>query len=154
MRKRHALLSALLLPLLLPAQMNLLSVAPPPKLVARRGTTVEAKLNVQLQNGYHVNSDKPADEYLIPLRLTWMAENLTVDATTYPAPKMEKYEFSQKPLSVYTGDFQIATKFKVPATAPLGMKVLSGKLRYQACSHKECFPPRSVEVKLPIDIVN
>ncbi|MBL8213257.1 MAG: hypothetical protein JNK87_21240 [Bryobacterales bacterium] len=153
MRLKTVLL-ALILPLLLPAQMNLLSVAPPPKLTAKRGTTAEAKLNVQLQNGYHVNSNKPADEYLIPLRLTWTAESLVVDGTTYPTPKMEKYEFSQKPLSVYTGDFQIATKFKVPSTAPLGMKVISGKLRYQACSHKECFPPKSVEVKLPIDIVN
>ena len=153
MRLKTTLL-ALIVPLLLPAQMNLLSVAPPAKLTAKRGTTAEAKLAVQLQNGYHVNSNKPADEYLIPLKLTWMAEGLTVDATTYPVPKMEKYEFSQKPLSVYTGDFQISTKFKVPPTAPLGMKVLAGKLRYQACSHKECFPPKSVEVKLPVDIVN
>ena len=68
---RRFLSALFLLPLLLPSQMNLLSVAPPPKLVAKRGTKVEAKLNAQLQNGSHVNSNKPADEYLIPLRLTW-----------------------------------------------------------------------------------
>lgn len=139
---------------LLPAQGNILSVAAPPKLTAKKNTTVTAKIAVQLRNGYHVNSNTPADDYLIPLRLTWTATPLESKGVAYPKPKMEKYEFSEKPISVFTGDFDLVTTFHVPASATPGMQVISGKLRYQACTHKECFPPKTIEVKLPVDIVN
>lgn len=136
------------------AQGNILAVAPQPKLTIRKSAPAAAKLAVQLQNGFHVNSNKPADDYLIPLRLTWTSPDLAVESIQFPAPKMEKYEFSDKPLSVYTGDFEIVTRFKAQPSAALGMKIVTGKLRYQACSHKECFPPKTIEVKLPVDIVN
>ncbi|MBL8179692.1 MAG: hypothetical protein JNK48_33750 [Bryobacterales bacterium] len=136
------------------AQGNILTIAAPPKLQAKKNTTVTAKLEVQLRNGYHVNSNTPSDDYLIPLRLTWTAAPLAMKGVAYPKPKMEKYEFSEKPLSVFTGDFNLVTTFQVPASAAPGMQVISGKIRYQACTHKECFPPKTVEVKLPVDIVN
>lgn len=136
------------------AQGNILTVVAPPKLLAKKNTAVTAKVTVQLRNGYHVNSNTPSDDYLIPLRLTWTAAPLEMKSVAYPKPKMEKYEFSEKPLSVFTGDFDLVTTFQVPANANTGMQVLSGKVRYQACTHKECFPPKTVEVKLPVDIVN
>lgn len=67
---------------------------------------------------------------------------------------MEKYAFSEKPLSVFTGDFDITTKFKVPVTAAPGMQIVTGKLRYQACTNKECFAPKTIDVKLAVDILN
>ena len=70
----------------------------------------------------------------------------------YPKPHNEKYEFSEKPLSVYTGNFEIVSKFKVPADAQQGPGIALGKLRYQACNNNACFPPKTVEVKLPVDI--
>lgn len=134
------------------AQGNILSVVAPQKLSAHKNVAVSAKITVQLRSGFHVNSNTPADEYLIPLRLSWTAAPLEVKDVSYPKPRMEKYEFSEKPLSVFTGDFDISTNFHVPAAVPNGMQVIVGKLRYQACSHKECFPPKTVEVKLPVDI--
>lgn len=131
---------------------GVLTVAAPNKVSAKRNETVEAKIAVQLRNGFHVNSDKPSDAYLIPLKLTWDASDLQVVDTIYPKPRMETYEFTSKPLSVFTGDFEIATRFKVPPKAQTGAMVLLGKLRYQACNEKMCLPPRTVEVRLPIDI--
>lgn len=129
-------------------------MAPPPKVVAKKNSTTAVKIAVQLRNGYHVNSNTPSDEYLIPLKLTWIPAPLEVEGVSYPAPKKEKYSFSEKPLSVFSGDFEIVTRFKAPVGANAGMQVISGKLRYQACTDKECFPPKTVDVKLPVDIVN
>ncbi|MBI4906878.1 MAG: hypothetical protein HY820_24835 [Acidobacteria bacterium] len=126
----------------------------PPKVAIKKNVTTAVKLPVQLRSGYHVNSNTPSDEYLIPLKLTWTATPLEVETITYPVPKKEKYTFSEKPLSVFSGDFDIVTRFKAPAGASPGMQVISGKLRYQACTDKECFPPRTVEVRLPVDIIN
>lgn len=135
------------------AQGNVLSVVPPTKLTAKAGTVATAKINVQLREGYHCNSDKPSDDYLIPLKLTWTATPLEVADVVYPKPHMEKYSFSKDPLSVYTGDFEIITHFKVPASAAPGATVLPGKLRYQACNERMCLQPKTVDVLLPIDII-
>ncbi len=149
-----ALAALLLMPSFLPGQGNLLTVTPPPKQSAKKNTVLTTKLDVQLRPGYHVNSNTPADDYLIPLRLTWATSPLEVQQVSYPKPEMEKYEFSEKPISVFSGGFAITTQFKVPAGAAPGMMIITGKLRYQACSNKECFPPKTLEVKLPVDIVN
>lgn len=111
-----------------------------------------AKVHAQLREGYHVNSNTPAEDYLIPLKLTWNATPLEVISVEYPAPKLEKYPFSAKPLSVFSGDFDITTKFKVPANAPNGPAILTGKLRYQACTDRMCLPPKTIEVPLTVDI--
>ncbi len=68
---------------------------------------------------------------------------------------MEKFEFSDpdKPLSVYMGKFDLTAKFKVAPTAPAGPgRVASGKLKYQACSNKACYPPKTVDVEVSYQI--
>lgn len=142
------------MPGLLPGQTNLLTVTPPPKQSVKKNAEFTAKVDVQLRPGYHVNSNTPSDDYLIPLRLTWAASPLDVQQVSYPKPSMEKYDFSEKPISVFSGGFAITTRFRIPAGAAPGMMIVTGKLRYQACSNKECFPPKTIEVKLPVDIVN
>jgi hypothetical protein len=134
------------------AQSNHLGVDPPPKLAAKRGGTAEAKLAVHVESGYHVNSNAPAEDYLIPLRLRWETGPLAPAEVVYPKPETEKYEFSEKPLSVFTGDFQILTRFKVEASAAPGPGVLLGKLRYQACSRDTCYRPVTLEIRLPYEI--
>jgi thioredoxin:protein disulfide reductase len=138
----------------LQAQIDFLKVAPPAKIQAKRDSSVEVSLAARLQPGYHVNSDKPLEAYLIPLRLTWESGALETDGIEYPKPVMETYQFSKTPLSVYSGEFEIITKFKVPADAPLGPAMLSGKLRYQACNDTTCFPPKTIPVKVPVEIRN
>jgi hypothetical protein len=131
---------------------NVLTVVPPAKLRVKRGETATAAVRAQLRPGYHTNSNTPSDPYLIPLRLTWQAAPLQVAGVSYPTPKMEKFEFSEEPLSVLDGEFDITTKFKVPPTAPHGMAMISGKLRYQACNDRMCLPPKTVDVTLTLDI--
>ena len=129
-----------------------LSLPAPERLSIKRGATGEVKLKGELRQGYHVNSDKPADEYLIPLKLTWAKEPLQTVQIVYPKPQLEKYDFSPTPLSVFSGSFEIVTHFKAAPTAAPGPAMMTGKLRYQACNNKECLPPRTAEVTLSVDV--
>lgn len=131
---------------------QVLTVAPPAKATGKRNGELEVQLTAQLKPGYHVNSNTPSEEYLIPLRLTWDAKPLEVADVRYPKSVMERYQFADKPLSVFTGDFDIVTRFKVPANAPSGLGILAGKLRYQACSEKACLPPRNVDVRVTYEL--
>jgi Disulphide bond corrector protein DsbC len=106
---------------------------------------------VAIDPGFHVNSNKPTDEYLIPLSLTWSANGaLEAGAVIYPKPVMEKV--ADKPLAVFTGKFDLVANFKVGAAAPAGPGVVAGKLKYQACNSTTCFPPKTIEVSVPYQI--
>lgn len=135
------------------AQGNVLSIVPPERIAAKPGSTAQVKLSVQVRAGYHINSNTPSEDYLIPLKLTWSGGPLETAGIVYPKPQMEKYSFSEKPLSVFTGDFEILTRFKVAANAPPGPASVTAKLRYQACTDRLCLPPKTVDVSLPVDIV-
>jgi thiol:disulfide interchange protein DsbD len=131
---------------------QVLSVKAPPKAVAPRGQSFTVPVEIVLTAGYHVNSHAPADDFLIPLRLSWDETFLKVEEVIYPKPESRKYPFSEKPIQVYTGDFTIQTRFHAPTQAAPGMKVVTGKLRYQACNDKMCLPPRVAEIRLPVEV--
>src|SRR6202051_2105318 len=73
---------------------SVLSIAPPEKLTIKRGATAEVKLKAQLQPGFHANSNAPADEFLIPLKLTWANEPLQTEQVTYSKSQIETYHSS------------------------------------------------------------
>jgi hypothetical protein len=129
---------------------NALTVADAPKVTVARKATVDHKLKLEVKDGYHVNSHKPNDEYLIPLKLTWGEGPLEAASLSFPAPKIEEYSFSEKPLSVFDGAFEITTKFRPKADAAPGMGFMAGKLRYQACNDKMCLPPKTIDIKVPV----
>src|ERR1039457_5523459 len=93
-----------------------LSVGELQKVAGKRNAAAQVKIPVTVKDGYHVNSNQPGEEYLIPWKLTWTSTGALEGGTvTYPKPEQEKYEFSEKPLSVYTGDFFLMANFKVAA---------------------------------------
>lgn len=130
-----------------------LAVGEPAKVAGARNAAVQAKIPLSVKPGYHVNSSTPNEEYLIPLKLTWTQTGALEGGTvTYPKPSMEKYEFTEKPLSVYTGNFELVANFKVAAKAPAGPGMAVGKLKYQACSNKACYAPKTVDVAVPYQV--
>ena len=143
-----SVLSLLCLPFLSLAQQNKLTVSPAEQISVKRGGAVTATLKLAVLPGYHVNSDKPKDEFLIPLKLTWSAGPLEVKSVTYPEP--EEIKVGQDMLRVFTGTFDVKTEFKASEQTPVGPLTVAGKLRYQACNNEMCFRPTSVEVHLPV----
>jgi hypothetical protein len=147
------LLAALASPSLSLAQSSaILTAAPPQKIAAKRGETVEARLLLRLHTGYHVNSNTPNEDYLIPLRLKWEPCALAAGEILFPKPELRNYPFSSKPVSVFSGDFQVTVKFKADAKAPAGPGVAIGKVRYQACTENTCYRPSTLEIRLPYEI--
>jgi len=131
---------------------GVLTVEPLQKLVVKRNEPPVQRLKVAIREGYHANSNKPSESYLIPFKLTWEPGPLEAVEIIYPPAKMEKFSFSEAPLSIYDGALEVTSRFKKTATAQPGPAVMTGKLRYQACNDKMCLPPKTVEVKLTLVI--
>jgi hypothetical protein len=147
-----AIAATLLLPFLASAQSadGVLNIATPQTLSVKRGQTATQTLDISLRSGFHVNSDKPKDEFLIPLKLTWTSGPLETKQVTYPKP--EDVKVGEDTLNVFTGKFTIETKFLAPPQAQAGIATMQGKLRYQACDSRSCKRPATIEVKLPVSI--
>ena len=135
------------MPLCASAQQNKIIITPPEPLVVKHGANADQSLKVTVVPGFHVNGDKPKDEFLIPLKLTWTGP---LEAKTITYPKTEEIKVGNQNLVVLTGSFLIHTNFIAPPNLARGSSAMTGKLRYQACNNEMCFRPSSVEVKLPV----
>lgn len=124
----------------------------PEPVAAKAGGAFEVKLPLQLREGYHVNTNMPPDPYLIPLRLSWDSVSIAVAEIVYPKPELRKVDFFKGSLPVYSGHFDLVTRFKVAASVPPGLVNVAGKLRYQACNDRMCLPPKTVDISLPVSV--
>jgi DsbC/DsbD-like thiol-disulfide interchange protein len=113
--------------------------------MVKRGEPAKQVLKAVILQGFHVNSDKPRDEFLIPLKLTWDAAGpLETKSISYPKPEEMTLNGSQ--MLVYTGTVPIETAFAVAKDAPKGQTTVTGKLKYQACNEHMCFRPSTLDV--------
>jgi DsbC/DsbD-like thiol-disulfide interchange protein len=104
------------------------------------------ELHFRVVDGFHVNSHTPKSELLIPTQITLQpAAGVKAEAIEYPAGT--SYSFSFDPtekLDVYSGTFIV----KLPVLADAGAHTVDGTLRYQACDHAACYPPKNLPVQV------
>jgi hypothetical protein len=160
MKSKAAWLTAALLlaPLLLAQNMDdkpFVVMAPVGSVQLRAGATKEVPLDFRIGSEYHINSHTPKSPLLIPTALKLEpAAPVTVADVKYPAGKDETFPFSpDEKLNVYSGDFSIDTQLKVAANASAGTYPVKGELRFQACDHSACYPPRNLPVQFQVTVV-
>lgn len=138
------------------AQMGTLSApAPKPKSYVdyvaenqdvQAGKRSVLELRFQVVDGFHVNSHTPKSEFLLPTQIALQpATGVKAEAAEYPAGKTFSFSFDPtEKLDVYSGDFTV----KLPVVASPGAHTIDGTLRYQACDHAACYPPRNLPVQV------
>ncbi|MFL6214707.1 MAG: protein-disulfide reductase DsbD domain-containing protein [Blastocatellia bacterium] len=120
----------------------------------KAGAATPVVLVVEISDGYHINSNRPADKNLVATALKFdKLAGLSVSPVIYPRAKTQKFEFSPKPLSVYEGRATFKMTARALATAAAGQQTLKGKLTVQACNNQLCLRPQTVDVAIPIEVV-
>ncbi|MCU0406034.1 MAG: thioredoxin fold domain-containing protein [Ignavibacteriaceae bacterium] len=119
------------------------------------GTEFKLALEVQVSEGWHINSDKPYDEYLIPTSLM-VSENPSFKLTkvSYPKPHDYKFSFSESPLSVWEGQVYFGALVQVDSNAAPGVYSLVVELEYQACNDMSCQAPTSVIDTISVEVAD
>jgi thioredoxin:protein disulfide reductase len=111
----------------------------------RSGARVTVR--VEIAPGYHINSNKPDEPYLVPTTLELSAGDTPIGAPTFPPAKSERFKFSpKKALSVYSGTIEIEALADAVPESPV-----KAQLRYQACDDTRCLPPRTVSAMIGVD---
>ena len=115
----------------------------------RRGRTVQATVVMDIPSGFHVNSSRPLEKFLIATQLKIEApKGIRVGAVIYPRAVLRNFKFSKNRVSVYEGRATMRFTVMVPANFPTGTSELKGHLRFQSCNDEVCFPPQTREVSL------
>lgn len=134
-------------------------VAPSPTLAKGKadrrvtGDSLTLVVRVELREGWHINSAKPLDDYLVPTSLEIQAQGTRFGQPHFPEPVLLHSKVMGGDLSLYTESFEVAVPAKrlprVPSIAPKAEApaVTRVTLHYQACNDSMCLPPRSITVE-------
>jgi thiol:disulfide interchange protein DsbD len=99
----------------------------------------ELVFHVALKEGWHIFSQKPGDDFLIPPSFTFKTSNIKMVGKVQEKGKMktEKMEGIDNPINYYekSADFVQVVK------ARAGSKV-TGEHEYQVCNDMMCLPPK------------
>jgi len=131
------------------------TMEPPPVANVTRGKSNSVELQFRVGDGFHINSNKPTEEYLIPTTLKLEPPtDLVIGKITYPAGTAMSFSFApDEKLSVYTGDFALTVQVR-PLSSVLPSKYeVRGHLRYQACDKAQCYPPKNLPVQFAVKVV-
>jgi thiol:disulfide interchange protein DsbD len=117
------------------------------------GQQAWAAVTVQIKEGLHAQSHTPLDENFIKFEVKPDPNPaVTFGEPKYPMGKVEDYPALGK-LSVYTGQVVIFVPLTVKADARPAPLELTGKVNFQACDDKVCYPPESPKFTIKTEIV-
>ena len=137
-----------------PTMKPVVSMAPAPLVTITQGKASSVPLSFRVTRGYHINSNKPKSEFLIPTALKIGATtDIVIGGTTYPDGHDMSFAFApDEKLNVYTGDFELEVSVRPLRSVQPGKYVMRGNLKYQACDNSACYPPQQLPISFDVRI--
>ena len=118
-----------------------------------RGRTVQGTVVMDIPSGYHANSNRPLEKFLIATQLQIEApKGIRLGPILYPRPLLRSLKFSKNKVSVFEGHTTIRFSVTVPKSFAATSAELRGRLRFQSCNDELCFPPQTREVKMRLNV--
>ncbi len=100
------------------------------------------RVHIKVAKGWHINANKPLEDYLIPTQLTVKSKSKTLPAkVVYPKPQIKTLGFSKEPLALLEDEVNISA-----ATTVEGTKIF--ELEIQACSDEICLAPDTLKFRI------
>lgn len=131
------------------------TMSPAPVANVTRGKPNTVELRFHVTPGFHVNSNKPSAEYLIPTVLKIDAPtDIVLGRITYPEGQEMSFAFApDEKLSVYSREFDLQLVVRPLASVLPGKYAFRGELKYQACDNAACYPPKKLPVQFEVKVV-
>lgn len=108
---------------------------------------------MDIPSGYHANSNRPLEKFLIATQLQVEApQGVRIGAIVYPRAVLRSLKFSKSKVSVFEGRTTIRFNVTVPRSFNGNSAELKARLRFQACNDETCFQPQTREVKMWLSV--
>jgi len=116
------------------------------------GETFEIAVLVTILEPWHINSNKPLDEFTLPTELRLQTSDaFKITEIEYPSHKLKKLEFSDEDLALYDDETIIRLKGRA-AAGVAGEFSVNGSVYYQGCNDAICLAPQETPfaVRVPV----
>jgi len=115
------------------------------------GKTYTAAVVIDIDNGWHINSVMPYQDFLIPASLTIDSlDGFSVGSVEFPSGHDMTLAGDQ--MSVYSGEVVVPFQINIGGDVADGSYELPVRLHYQACNNQTCAPPKTEEMTLSIKV--
>ncbi len=118
----------------------------------RQGSEFKIAFVAKIKEGYHIQAPKPPEGFIATALTVEAPKGFSVVQTWYPPAEVKEMLGQRLPL--YEGTQIFAALLKVDKSVKTGKANLTLKLRYQACDDKSCYPPRTLTLIVPVEIVS
>ena len=127
----------------------------PPITTVVRGKVTNVALRFHVGSGFHINSNTPAADYLIPTTLKLdVPTDIVVGKIIYPEGEQMSFAFApDEKISVYSGEFDLSVQVRPLSSMLPGKYEIRGRLKYQACDKAACFPPKQLPVAFEVKVI-
>jgi cytochrome c biogenesis protein CcdA len=118
------------------------------------GESIRAVLRIRMDEGWHVNANKPLDQFSIATEVSFPESELySLGKAVYPEAKTMSFSFSPGvPVAVYEHEFLIGFEINVAEGVSGRPLSIPANLRYQACNDKQCLLPANLVFQIPFDV--
>jgi uncharacterized protein len=118
------------------------------------GGTVWLTISLLIDKGWHINSNHPIQDYLIPTRVE-LEENPScrLDLVSYPEGEKITLAFSPESLSIYKG------RVEIPVTVALNdiskpPTEIQLRVSFQPCNDTSCIAPETLILPIPVSAMD
>ncbi len=110
------------------------------------GESTTILVTLQMDRGWHVNSNKPGNEYTIPLSFTSLNEGVSIEVKW---PKSKKMVSAGERVMVFGGDISIPITLTASSSAAGKVTLMA---RWQSCNEDTCLAPEDNRVPCTINV--
>ncbi len=118
------------------------------------GSQLKLAVESDIDRAYHINSNRPNEDFLIPTQIKINDNRFKIIKTAYPEAHDLKLGFSEKPVSVFQGKVLFGLLVQIPDSLKTGEYVIPVELTYQACNDQSCLPPVTLKNNVTVSIVD
>ena len=120
---------------------------------AHPGSVHQVAVEASLETGFHVNSNAPLEESLIPTQLTLNPpQGIAFQGIAWPESFL--FDVAGDQLAVFGEEFIIGVELALDRDLAVGLYSIPGTLRYQACDDTICYFPVSAELEFQLSVVD
>ncbi|MEW7997225.1 MAG: thioredoxin domain-containing protein [Candidatus Thiodiazotropha endolucinida] len=119
--------------------------------VALSSNQLLLSVDIDIPDGWHINSNQPMAKDLIAtrLKLSERVQGWQMGPVTYPEGARQVLAFQQQPLSVFSGKVRLQALVSTEESSPTAPLILPLEIRLQACNDQVCLAPETVTLSLP-----
>ena len=116
------------------------------------GDQLRLAVVLDIETGWHVNTDQPGDEFSLPTTLRFeLPDGWAPPVVAFPDGKQLEFDFADAPIEVWEGEVVIIAGLAVPegARGDLRARVV---VTAQACDNSQCLPPTDVAASAQLEV--